>query len=185
MYATSFFGCLSLGSAIWGRVAGDIAPSGALFVSAAGAVLGILLTWHWKLPTGEDLDLAPSMHWPVPIVSQEIEHDRGPVLVTVEYRIEPKDRDEFLAAIERLARERRRDGAYAWEIFEDAAVEGRMIETFLVESWLDHLRQHERVTNADKLLQNAVHRFHTEGAPIVTHLIAAEPSAAEGPEGGR
>ena len=34
----------------------------------------------------------------------------------------------------------RRDGAYAWGVFEDAADESRMVETFLVESWLEHLR---------------------------------------------
>jgi hypothetical protein len=53
-----------------------------------------------------------------------------------------------------------------------------MVETFLVESWLEHLRQHERVTNADRVVQDAVHGFHTDGAPKVTHLIAAEPDLA-------
>jgi hypothetical protein len=105
-------------------------------------------------------------------------NDRGPVLVTIEYRINPKDRQPFLAALEKLARERRRDGAYAWGVFEDAAAEGRMVETFLLESWLEHLRQHERVTNADRVLQETVHRFQLEGAPKITHLIAAEPHPA-------
>ena len=58
---------------------------------------------------------------------------------------------------------------------EDAAEEGRMLETFLVDSWLEHLRQHERVTNADRVVQAAVYRFHMEGTPKVTHLIASEP----------
>src|SRR5258708_6105400 len=124
------------------------------------------------------LDLMPSMHWPAPIVASEIEHDRGPVLVTIEYRIDPKDREPFLAALKKLARERRRDGAYAWGVFEDSADLSRMVETFLVESWLEHLRQHERVTNADRVLQDTVHRFQIEGAPKITHLIAAEPGLA-------
>jgi hypothetical protein len=67
---------------------------------------------------------------------------RPGVLVTVEYRIDPADRD----ALARLEHGRRRDGAYAWGVFEDAAQEGRIIETFLIESWMEHLRQHERVT---------------------------------------
>src|SRR4029077_10856379 len=100
------------------------------------------------------------------------------VLVTIEYRINPKDREPFLAALEKLARERRRDGAYAWGVFEDAADEGRMVETVLLDSWLEHLRQHERVTNADRVLQETVHRFQVEGAPKITHLIAAEPGLA-------
>jgi Transmembrane secretion effector len=139
------------------------------FMAAAGALVAIPLTWHWKLQTGAGLDLTPSMHWPAPIVTHEVEEDRGPVLVTVEYRIDPKDREPFLAALAKLAYERRRDGAYAWGVFEDAAEEGRMLETFLVDSWLEHLRQHERVTHADRVVQAGVYRFHTAGTPKVTH----------------
>jgi hypothetical protein len=115
------------------------------------------------------------MHWPVPIVAFDVESDRGPVLVTVEYQIDPKTRSEFLAAVEKLSHERRRDGAYSWGIFEDVAVAGRMVETFYVDSWLEHLRQHERVTNADRVLEDAVLKWHCEGAPKITHLVASEP----------
>ena len=94
----------------------------------------IALTWRWKLQTGASLDLSPSMHWPAPVTAQAIENDRGPVLVTVEYRIDPADREPFLDALARLEHGRRRDGAYAWGVFEDAAQEGRIIETFLIEA---------------------------------------------------
>ena len=174
LYTTVFFGCLTLGSAAWGEIAVLVGLPAAHFLAAAGTVAAIALTWRWKLQTGVGVDLTPSMHWPAPITAQAIEHDRGPVLVTVEYRIRPHDREAFLEALAKLEHERRRDGAYAWGVFEDAAEEGRMIETFLVESWMEHLRQHERVTNADRLVQDAVHRFTSSGAPKVTHFIAAE-----------
>ena len=105
--------------------------------------------------------------------AEEIEPDRGPVLVKIEYWIDPKDRGQFLRAIDELGEERKRDGAYAWGVFEDAAKEGRMIETFLIESWMEHLRQHERVTKADRLLQEELRRFDRSGNPKVTHFIAA------------
>jgi hypothetical protein len=60
-------------------------------------------------------------------------------------------------------------------VFEDTAEQGRILETFLVESWLEHLRQHERVTNADRILQEVVGRFQTEGTPKITHFVAVEP----------
>ena len=69
------------------------------------------------------------MHWPTPVLSHEVENYCGPVLVTVEYQIAPSDRKRFLAAVERLGRERGRDGAYAWG-FEDTAKEGRFVEHF-------------------------------------------------------
>jgi len=174
LYTTVFFGCLTLGSAAWGEVAAWLGLATAHFLAAAGAVIAVPLTWHWKLQTGVGVDLAPSMHWPAPITKQAIDQDRGPVLVTVEYRIDPKNRTAFLKALARLEHERRRDGAYAWGVFDDAAEEGRIVETFLVESWMEHLRQHERVTNADRIIQDAVHRFHLAGTPKVTHFIAAD-----------
>ncbi len=134
LYMTVFFGCLTLGSAVWGEAAAYVGLPSAHFLAAAGAVLAIPLTWRWKLQTGAGLDLTPSMHWPAPVTSQTIGGDQGPVLVTVEYRIRPQDREEFLEAISKLEHSRRRDGAYAWGVFEDAAQPGRMLETFLVES---------------------------------------------------
>ena len=100
--------------------------------------------------------------------------DRGPVLVTVEYQIAPDDRQSFLSAIRHLAGERRRDGAFAWQIFEDASKKGCFVEAFMLISWAEHLRQHDRVTNADQKMQELVNRFQVQGAPKVTHLVGAD-----------
>jgi hypothetical protein len=59
-------------------------------------------------------------------------------------------------------------------VFEDTGEQGRMVETFLVESWLEHLRQHERVTHADRAQEDAARRFDLRGNPKVAHLIAAQ-----------
>src|SRR5207302_1754116 len=61
MFVTAFFGTLSLGSAIWGHVAGMIGLSAAHLIAAAGALVAIPLTWRWKLQTGAGIDLGPSM----------------------------------------------------------------------------------------------------------------------------
>jgi len=177
LYLTVFFGIMTVGSALWGHVAGLLGLPAAHFVAAAGALAGIPLTLRWKLQTGAELDLTPSMHWPTPVTLHALDDDRGPVLVTVEYRIDPRTRGGFLIALDNLGRERCRDGAYQWGVFEDAAEEGRFLETFFLDSWLTHLRQHERITNADRILQDAVRRYHASGTPKVSHLIAAEPSS--------
>ncbi|MGO9595794.1 MAG: MFS transporter [Steroidobacteraceae bacterium] len=175
IFVTVFFGSMTLGSGVWGEIADIAGLPLTHFIAAAGALLAIPLTRRWKLQTGAGVDLTPSMHWPVPVVTHEIESDRGPVLVTVEYRLtSEKDRNAFLTALERLAHERRRDGAYAWGVFEDTAENGRFLETFLVESWIEHLRQHERVTHADRVLQEHIHRL-LEHMPAVRHLISVEP----------
>jgi len=175
MFVTVFFGAMAGGSAIWGQVASTFGLDAAQFIAAAGAVAVIPLTWRWKLGTGAGVDQTPSMHWPEPIVTHDVERHEGPVLVTVEYQIDPRNREQFLAATEQLGYERRRNGAYGWGVFEDSASEGRMLETFLVESWVEHLRQHERVTQEDRVLQELVNQFQTaDSAPQVTHFIRRE-----------
>jgi hypothetical protein len=43
-----------------------------------------------------------------------------------------------------------------------------------IDSWLDHLRQHERVTNVDRPLQDAARRFDKTSTPKVSHLVAVK-----------
>jgi len=175
VFVTVFFGSMSLGSFIWGEVGSFMGVGPALTTAAAGALVAIPLSWRWKLQTGAGVDFSPSMHWPAPITTHEVQEDRGPVLVTVEYRIDPKNRAPFLRALGRYARQRRRDGAYEWGLFEDPAQDGRFVETFLTDSWLEHLRAHERVTKADRMLEQIVWRFMIDGPPKTTHLIGVRP----------
>jgi predicted MFS family arabinose efflux permease len=171
IYVTVMSAALTIGSLVWGQLARVGGVPIAHFIAAAGMLVAIPLTWRWQLLSGAGIDLSPSMHWPAPVVSEAIERDAGPVLVTVEYRVRDTDRSAFLAAVDRLSHERGADGAYAWGIFEDVTDPGRFLETFLVESWLEHLRQHERVTNADRVLQEQINQM-VVGEPAVTHLIA-------------
>ncbi len=172
IYVTTFSLALTLGSAIWGQIArlGGVPIS--QFIAAVGMLLAIPLTWRCKLQTGAEIDHTPSMHWPNPLLSRQVTNDAGPVLVTVDYRTLAVNRQAFLQAMNRLSLERGRDGAYGWGLFEDAAEPGRFVETFLVESWLEHLRQHRRVTNADRVLQQQVNEL-LMSPPTITHLISA------------
>jgi hypothetical protein len=173
MFATVQFAGLAVGSIVWGQAAQGIGLPAVHIIAAIALVASVPLLRRWRLQTAAGLDLAPSMHWPAPLLSHDIEPDRGPVLVTVEYAVAAADRAAFLAEMAKLASERRRDGAYDWGIYQDASKEGVFVETFHVDSWLEHLRQHQRVTNADRVLQDAVHRFDAEGDRAVRHLIAA------------
>ena len=122
------------------------------------------------------------MHWPEQVLAEPVEHDRGPVIVTVSYRIRPADRSAFLSALAQFSEERRRDGAYAWGVSEDAADPERIVEWFFVESWAEHLRQHRRVSKVDADIQADVRRYHQDpGDPAVQHLLALETRRIGGP----
>ncbi|MDQ6758918.1 MAG: MFS transporter, partial [Acidobacteriota bacterium] len=60
-----------------------------------------------------------------------------------------------------------------WGLFEDASDPGRYVEAFLVESWAEHLRQHERITVSDREFEGRAWAFHQgTGPPRVTHWIS-------------
>jgi hypothetical protein len=110
-----------------------------------------------------------------PELSDRMDPDAGPILVAVEYEVAPERETEFLKAIYKFERIRRRDGAYQWGIFQDLERPGRFVETFLTASWGEHLRQHERTTVADRALEEHV-RNTVLSEPKVSHLAApAEP----------
>ena len=175
VYLLIFFGGMAGGSALWGAVANTTGPRPALLLAAGGLVAGFLVTAHHRLATGEGLDLAPSRHWPAPALLDAEEGDRGPVLVTVDYRVAAEDAGAFALAMHDVRRVRLRDGAVRWNLFYDAADPLRFVESFVVESWAEHLRQHERMTVSDRAVEHRARAFHQgEEPPIVTHLIARE-----------
>ncbi|MDT7806537.1 MAG: hypothetical protein QOJ70_350 [Acidobacteriota bacterium] len=173
LYLLAFFGSLAVGSAAWGLVAERVGIHTALFCAAAALVVGLAATPLFPLRGGEELDLNPSLHWSEPSFVHEPHPERGPVLVTVEYVIDPARAAEFARAMQDVKRILRRDGATRWGLFADTARPGRYLETFLIESWGEHMRQHARVTNEDRAAEERARSFHlSDSPPVVTHLIA-------------
>jgi MFS family permease len=170
IYTAAFFGTVSLGSIIWGYLAEHTGLRAAQLMAAVGAALAALLTRGAKLSSGPLPDLSPSMHWPPPVLSGRAAEDPGQVMVTVEYRVENPQRRAFLRALNSVARGRRRDGAYDWGLFVDSAHADRFIEVFFVDSWIEHLRQHRRVTVADQHAQERLRQL-LKTDPVVTHYV--------------
>lgn len=174
VYLTVFNGAMAAGSLGWGLLATQVGVPLTLWIGAAGLVAIALVFHRVKLPAGE-ADLQPSNHWPEPLLNAPVAHDRGPVMVQVEYRIRRHDLPAFLHALKPLSQQRRRDGAYAWGITEHTSEPERVMEWFLVESWAEHLRQHRRVSHADADLQNEAIRFHIgPDKPVVHHFLALD-----------
>ncbi|MDV6341469.1 MFS transporter [Nitrosomonas sp. Is24] len=167
------FGAMAAGSLSWGQATEMIGLPEALTASGFLALLLIPITARFKLNLGEHHDYTASGHWSDPAPVIPVSHDHGPVLVTLEYRIDDADRAAFYLLMQELEITRRRDGAIQWGFFEDVEDHGRFIEMFTVESWVAHLRQHARVSVSDKMLQNKIFALHREEtSPRVTHAVA-------------
>jgi MFS family permease len=173
VFLTVVFGAMTISSAAWGQIALRIGLSNALGLAAVGILVAMPIAWPWRLDQGEAVDLTPSLHWDKPRSAEDIPGDRGPVLVKIEYRIDPKDRTKFLRAMDELGEERRRDGAFAWGVFEDMSEFGRFEEGYMIESWLELVRLRERVTNTDRALEDEISEMLIE-PPHIEFLVAPQ-----------
>jgi MFS family permease len=171
-------GSFALGSAVWGVVAQRAGIRAAL-VSAGIATIGSLVFVLFARLPASTADLSPWNHWRMPVVVKEVGVDaqQGPVLVTIEYKVVPERTAEFVDAMREYGRMQRRDGAYWWGIFRDTEIADRYLETFLVDSWAEHLRQHDRQTQADRELEERIIGYLV-GEPVVRHLISTYPTEA-------
>jgi MFS family permease/quinol monooxygenase YgiN len=170
-----FQGGMTLGSLLWGTVAQRTNISVALTAASVGLFVSVLLTVRYRLRCAEKLDLSASLHWDQPTHAFEPCPNDGPVLVTLEYRIDPAQADEFAQAMAELSKIRRRDGAIQWGLYQDLSDPSRFVETSILESWAEHKRQFERVTVADKFIEDRVRAFHIGSEPPkVSQMIYAD-----------
>jgi len=85
IYLMVFNGAMAAGSLAWGLIAQELGVPGTLLVGAAGLAVVAWVFHRVKLPMGE-ADLQASNHWPEPMLTEPVHHDRGPVMVQIEYR---------------------------------------------------------------------------------------------------
>lgn len=173
IYLLVFQGAMTLGSLVWGTLASRTDIATALTIAGGALAIATAIGLRWRLPAANTADLTPSGHWAEPSVAGPPPADRGPVMVLIEYRVGPAQVDAFAKALHGFKAVRMRDGALTWNVFEDAAEPGLVVESFIVPSWLEHLRQHERITHDDQLTQEEIQRFHIGAEPpVVRHLVA-------------
>ena len=171
-------GGLALMSIAWGALAEHIGLPWTMITAAAALFLSTMSARRWPIGEAQELIFDPAPALPMPVADGRVQPDSGPVMVTVEYHINPEQSRGFRNVMSALRTLRRRDGATFWGLFFDAADPERYVEYFLVDSWLEHLRQHGRATLADQELLDRARSFHIgEAAPTVTHQIAASGEA--------
>jgi MFS family permease len=171
VYLFVFQGSIAVGSTLWGFAAEHTSPHMTLLISGVGIGACLLLQFAFPLPNTA-VDLSTWNHWAKSSMFEEPAPDLGPVLVTVRYVIDPARTSEFLSEIHRYQRVRRRDGATRWGIFYDTEAPNVYLESFLVDSWAEHQRQHDRFTVADRELEKRVLSYTLEPTKVKHYIHA-------------
>ena len=171
---------LAIGSAFWGALASTAGTSIALLASAALVVVLHLLNRRVRVTMGTDADVTPGVQLPDMAIAVQPLPDDGPVLIQIEYRVDPQNRKPFLHAIHAVEAIRRRNGATSWRVFRDLAEDGRFVERYIIASWAEYVRLRSRMTMGERKLQEHVEQFQRPSVPIrVSRLIGVKPLDAE------
>lgn len=174
LFLLVFTGSQTLGAAAWGLVAKQTSIPVTFGFTAFGLVASLIVLRRFRV---EETPLArqePSRHWPQPVFDLPVAPSRGPVLVTTEFEVAPDNARPFAEAMQAVRTLRLREGALRWNLFQDAAFPHRWIETMLLASWNDHLRQHARVSVESAELEARAWSFHEgQRPPLVSHMLSS------------
>jgi len=180
IYQMALMGGSAAGSLLWGQVADLLDVRSAVLASAAFGVLVLLATRKLTVEGGADIDFTPAMLRGAPEPAFAIASDEGPVMVTLQYQIDPARAAEFALVMQRTRSARLRQGALSWGLFRDVAVSGRYVEYFVDENWVEHQRRLERFTAADAELRAQRLAFHLGPEPPVLRRYVGDGLVAPG-----
>jgi hypothetical protein len=171
---------LAIGSALWGALASAVGTGIALVGSAALMIALHLLNRRVRVAMGTDADVTPGVQLPDMAIAVEPLPNDGPVLIQIEYRVDPQNRKPFFRAIHAVETTRRRNGATSWRVFRDLAEDGRFVERYIITSWAEYIRLRSRMTMGDRKLLDRVEQFQREDVPIrISRLIGVNPLDAQ------
>ncbi|WP_425290375.1 MFS transporter [Bosea lathyri] len=171
LYQMAAFGGMATGSWAWGQATLHLGPEKALLISAIALLVGAAIGLRYKLPPLEELNLDPLSSWREPKVAVDIEPRSGPVIVTIEYIIREEDVVAFLNAMAERRRIRRRDGARHWTLLRDLTDPMLWMERYDSPTWVEYVRQNQRVTQADAEIGERVRALHSGPNPPVVHRM--------------
>jgi MFS family permease len=174
VFQMSLMGGSAFGAAIWGKLAEHSSVTVAVITGSIFGIISVLFSHHLKLEGGSEEDMTPVCPIEHPTPDRDIEHGAGPVMISVEYQIDPKNIVAFKSVMKKSRVARLRQGAVSWSFFEDAEQEGKFLEYFIFETWADYLRRFDRFTTNDLNLQDERFSFHLgKNPPKITRRVAS------------
>jgi hypothetical protein len=99
----------------------------------------------------------------------------GPIVMEIEYRVDPAKARLFYAVMQHVQLSRQRNGAYGWSIARDIADPELWTERYHCPTWHDYLRQRSRSTASERALHLRANEFHIGPEPIRIRRMLERP----------
>ncbi len=165
-FQSALTGGIAIGAWFWGSVTAGWTLSGAVVVSGIALMLTPLIGLLLPMPAVAQRDIEPVELESEIDVALAITARSGPIVVEIDYNVDPQQARQFYEVMLKLQRARLRNGAFEWSLSRDIADAVSWTERFHCPTWGDYLRQRSRFTLADRDLQRLADSFHTPGPGV-------------------
>jgi predicted MFS family arabinose efflux permease len=152
LYSSAITAGIGIGAWGWGEIAAATSLSGAFVASGVAVAATVLLGVVLPLARDQDDTSLVEIGYE-PEVAMALTLRSGPVVVEVEYDVDPERARDFYATMMRLSRVRKRIGGFNWSIARDIENPALWTERYHCPTWGDYLRMRDRYTQADFQIQ--------------------------------
>jgi len=162
-FHSALTGGIAFGAWFWGHMTGQWNLAAALMVAGVALMLTPLVGLLLPMPRVSQADTEPVELANQPEVALPITARSGPIVIEIDYRVDPEQARQFYDTMLKLQRTRLRNGAFDWSLSRDIADPNLWTERFHCPTWGDYLRQRSRYTQADREIQLKADSFHVQG----------------------
>ncbi|MCW1431196.1 MFS transporter [Novosphingobium sp. JCM 18896] len=163
LYTSAITAGIGIGAWAWGVAASHWSVSIAFMASGGAVAATALLGRLFPLASDEEVDTSSVDIGYEPEVALGLTMRSGPVVVEVEYDVDPDQAREFYDVMVRLQRARNRIGAFDWSISRDIANPAVWVERYHCPTWGDYLRMRDRYTQTEFELQELADSYNRTG----------------------
>ncbi|MEZ5852427.1 MAG: MFS transporter [Hyphomicrobiaceae bacterium] len=174
-YQASVAAGVALGGWGWGVFANDWGVDRALLASAVMLLVTPVLGRWMRVPTAAEQRAVSGDELIDPDVRMPLTARSGPIVVEIEYRVDPKRARLFYEVMQRVRSSRTRNGAYGWSIARDIEDPELWVERYHCPTWYDYLRQRNRPTTTERRLHARALEFHMGAEPVRIHRMLERP----------
>lgn len=175
LYSSAMTGGVAIGAWIWGETTAAIGVSNALLFSAAAVFVTTLVGFLIPLQDDREVDTESVGIASEVALGMALTMRSGPIVVEVEYNVDPEQARKFYAAAQKLQRVRKRNGGFDWSIARDVADPALWVERYHCPTWGDYLRMRDRYTQAELDLQARADTFNRSGHGMRVRRLLERP----------
>ncbi len=166
LYSSFLTAGVGVGAYAWGTFAASTSVGTAFIASGVTALASGALGFILPLPEEEKGDLDPiDFGSELSGVGMALTHRSGPIVLELEYDVDPDNAREFYGAMMKVQSVRKRIGAFEWSLSRDIANPALWVERYHCPTWGDYLRMRSRYTQIDYDVQHAADSFNRIKGP--------------------